>query len=96
MLLIFAFSITPKLILHDLFVHHKDKPVLAGQYAQVSKTGFHCDCENQVVELPYLFYPANQPADIPRSFQIFQTGICCPVYSSLSINFGLRGPPFPA
>ncbi len=94
MLLIFAFSITPKLILHDLVVHHKDKPIHAGENTQVSKTGFHCDCENQVVELPYLTYSAHQPADIPRSFQLYQTGVNCPFYSSPYLNFGLRGPPF--
>ncbi len=94
MLLVFAFSITPKLILHDLVVRHKDKPVLAGKYTQVSDKGFHCDCESQVVELPYLFYSANRPADIPPFFQIFQTGIYCPFYSSPQASLGLRGPPF--
>ncbi|MFT3825572.1 MAG: hypothetical protein QM731_16755 [Chitinophagaceae bacterium] len=55
MLLLFAFSITPKKTLHDWLVDHKDQSsmhVKTGE-ALVGKTGFNCNCESLVAESPF-------------------------------------------
>lgn len=93
MLLIFAFSITPKVVLHNLVVHHKDSPISSGKYAQVSKTGFHCDCESQVVVLPYLNQISCFQLNVSQSFQIYQSRNNPQFYCSTHFIFGLRGPP---
>jgi hypothetical protein len=94
MLLIFAFSITPKIVLHSLVVHHEDSPIPSGKYAQVSKTGFHCDCENLVVELPYIIQVVSTHLIVPDSFQIYQTRTNYQYYSFPHFIFGVRGPPY--
>ena len=95
MLLILVFSITPKIILHNLLVNHKDISYPSHEHSgQVTKGGFHCDCENQVVEIPYLNLAINIRLDISRSFQIYQTRISYPFYSFPNFIFRLRGPPF--
>jgi hypothetical protein len=56
MLVLFAFSITPKMTLHDLFAHHKDTLFSASSkdHAVISLSGFRCNCENLVVESPFV------------------------------------------
>ena len=93
MLLIFAFSVTPKLFLHDLVVHHKDTPIPLGKYAQVSNAGFHCDCESQVVDLPYVADVAGICLTAPVSFPTHQTRAAYQFHSFPHFIFGLRGPP---
>ena len=94
MLVIFAFSMTPKVILHNLIVDHKDTHIPSGKDAQVGKTGFLCDCESQVVVLPYLNHVDNYQLKIPRSFQIYRTPVGYSFHSVSQFIFGLRGPPF--
>jgi hypothetical protein len=95
MLLIFGFSITPKIILHDIVANHKDTPFQSNhnQTAQLSAAGFSCNCDNLVVESPYtkdfnalqiktiLFFKSHF-ADVVSSF-----------YSQHHFYSGLRGPP---
>jgi hypothetical protein len=56
MLVLFAFSITPKKILHDLVADHKDTPVKTSdsKTPQFDVSGFRCNCDNLVVESPFL------------------------------------------
>jgi hypothetical protein len=96
MLLIFAFSSTPKIFLHNLVVHHKDSNISLGKYAQVSTTGFHCDCESQVVELPYLNQVFHINLLVLGSFQIYQSRTNHQFFSFPHYIFGLRGPPLSA
>lgn len=94
MMLIFAFSITPKIILHDLVTDHKDiSPHSPGNSVQVTKSGFHCDRESLVVVLPYLNYKVSIHLDIFKAFRIYQTGAGYQSYSCPHFIFGLRGPP---
>ena len=55
MLAVFAFSITPKIILHHFVANHKDTPYASNfeKTAQIHQAGFNCSCENQVVESPF-------------------------------------------
>lgn len=52
---LFAFAITPRIILHDAVAHHKDTPFATNdkQDAQLNKAGFNCNCESLVVESPF-------------------------------------------
>jgi hypothetical protein len=56
LLLLFAFSNTPKKTLHDFFANHKDVPVRSSgsKTLQFSQSGFNCHCEDLVVELPFI------------------------------------------
>src|SRR5687768_10253481 len=55
MLILFTFSITPKLFLHDLFTNHTDTVYkkTVDDKAQVSKSGFTCDCNDLVATSPF-------------------------------------------
>lgn len=96
LLLTFTLSITPKNVLHHFFAHHQDSSFdWKRQTDQLTKAGYHCDCESQVVAVPYLDLPSYFPPevsqrDLPslspakRADQIF------PISHFI---FGLRGPP---
>jgi hypothetical protein len=98
MLVFFAFSITPKKLLHDLVAHHKDTRALSVKQdsglPHISKAGFHCQCEQLVAETPFLhgntaFSLLITPLIIARYDQ--------PViafYSAEDTSSRLRGPPF--
>ena len=55
MLGLFAFSITPKIILHDVVANHKDTPYKSNyeKNAELNKAGFNCTCDNLVVDSPF-------------------------------------------
>jgi len=95
LLLLFSFSITPKKTLHDLFARHRDVPVRSSQVVSplLAQSGFHCRCDNQVVESPYV-------TDLPRLELLVPSGFGKPHVSAAedfptTIQFytGLRGPP---
>jgi hypothetical protein len=96
LLLVFAFSITPKVILHSVFANHEDIRYPSGEnQTQVNKTGFYCDTENQVVELPYLEnYSVVFDLVKTSSFEIFQSKTEHQFLSFSQFIAGLRGPPF--
>jgi hypothetical protein len=54
-LILFAFSATPKLFLHGFLANHRDAPLQKTQSGRplVGTAGFHCDCDNLVVESPF-------------------------------------------
>ncbi len=56
MLILFAFSVTPKIILHNLVANHKDVPLKSnfGNTAKLNVAGFNCSCDNLVVESPFV------------------------------------------
>jgi len=95
MLAVFAFSITPKIILHHFVANHKDTPFSSNfeKTAQFHKAGFNCSCDNQVVESPYTadFGPAQLILKRLFPFRpVFNTKNCsvAPLYHQ-----ALRGPP---
>jgi hypothetical protein len=95
MLAVFAFSITPKIILHNVVANHKDTPLSSGseKNAQVNKAGFNCNCDNLVVESPF--------TEELEPFQIIINNFFAPqiIKNSNSIKAvahfhpSLRGPP---
>ena len=56
LLVLFAFSITPRNILHDLFANHTDEVVISKKSnSQAVKTfDYLCKCDNLVVESPFI------------------------------------------
>jgi hypothetical protein len=96
LLLLFAFSIMPKRILHDWLVSHTDGITVVtgkGHAVQLSKAGFNCNCQNLVAESP--FTANSQSFDIPPLFiYVSEPGAFpCQVYKATLFFSHLRGPP---
>jgi hypothetical protein len=94
LLLTFTFSTTPKILLHRLLAHHIDTHFnIGGQADQVTNAGYHCDCQSQVVVMPYVDwspYIRQDIAECPASAP-FTTGD--QIYPLRHFIFGFRGPP---
>ena len=96
MLVVFAFSITPRVVLHGWFASHKDAPgkkSSAGGEHQLAKSTYNCNCDNIVAESPF-----TEPAGIFglavfQPFSIEQKMDICSFHSSAFFLFTLRGPP---
>ncbi|MES1160283.1 MAG: hypothetical protein ABUM51_05985 [Bacteroidota bacterium] len=95
LLVLFAFSVTPKKFLHDLVANHKDTP---GKFskdakARLQKSTFTCHTEDLVVESPFIGGSAPLIIQAPSLF--------CPPYAELVTRWhstpylfsALRGPP---
>jgi hypothetical protein len=95
LLVLFAISITPKIVVHSLVARHQDIHLAPNKDKtdQVSRTGFHCAVDNLVVELPFLSYSVYTQLVIPELFRTYQVGADHQFYSFSHFIFGLRGPP---
>jgi hypothetical protein len=95
MILLFALSITPKIMLHDLIANHKDaSPSSFGSNAQLTASGLHCDVENLVVEGPFLFGNITVTFNIPVVFVTYQNKSIHNFCSTDNFVSCLRGPPY--
>ena len=96
MVLLFAFSITPKIMLHDLIANHKDRPyaVNDSNTKEIDASGFHCHYDNLVVESPFLddCFPVGI-TQLPAPEQLFSLAPNR-FHFATHFYFGLRGPPF--
>jgi hypothetical protein len=97
MLLLFAFSITPKRQIHDLVASHQDtKPgryLLANNTAQVHKSGINCNCDQLIVESPFLgTVSSEQSKAVVFQNEFYQKPLCFSFIAPL-VEIGLRGPP---
>ena len=94
MLCIFVFSITPKQWLHDVITNHHDSRSNAADDKQsVSTSGFHCKCDNLVVQSPFINYEASEVVNLPEFFILHQTEIAGNLISAYHFFSSLRGPP---
>jgi len=95
MLIIFGFSITPKIILHNIVADHKDTPFQSSHNssAQLFAAGFNCNCDNLVVESPFTndFNPLQLKAAI--FFKLHFADVITDFYSQHHFYSELRGPP---
>lgn len=95
MLIVFAFSVTPKKILHDLVANHTDKSIgsATSPVTKISTNGFVCKCDNLVAESP--FTEGTQEFVLPaiRVFDVRQAGVLYHFYATDRFFFSLRGPP---
>jgi hypothetical protein len=95
MLVLFAFSGTPKKFIHDLVVSHKDT---RSKYASDARTSvqrsfFNCHIEDLVVESPFIeeTAPTLSPAQV-----VFIDTYAQPttrLYAIFPVSTSLRGPP---
>jgi hypothetical protein len=95
LLTVFGFSTLPKKTVHDLFARHKDSNTLVNdsRNMQFSWAGFHCNCENLVVESPFIHNHFDASISHLPSYVIrFVTPIIS-VQSQHLDDRNLRGPP---
>ena len=95
MLCIFVFSITPKQWLHDVITNHHDSrsPVSTDDKQSISISGFHCKCDNLVVQSPFINYEASEVINLPEFPVLHQIAIASNFISSYHFFSSLRGPP---
>lgn len=94
MLLVFAFSVTPKLFLHDMFAGHIDYVPVKKSNApyQANPTGLNCEKDGVVATSPFV---ADEPVIHFYTFIPFSPytspGVGLPSFNK--IFYPLRGPP---
>jgi hypothetical protein len=95
LLVLFAFSTTPRNILHDLFANHKDEVSLSKKTSssQVKTFDYLCKVENTVVESPFI--ESSSHFDFSTFPQVTQHSIFTSYFftSSKYFFFEHRGPP---
>jgi hypothetical protein len=96
-LLLFAFCITPTRTLHNLVANHTDKRIhfkTKDPYqSQISKLGFHCQCDNLVSESPFVAETGFPAIGIAPAFVSCEEKLSVFFYPSHIFCSGLRGPP---
>lgn len=95
MLFIFIFSITPKKILHDLVADHKDTPTLFNHSTttQLNSNTFNCNCDNLVVELPFVYQNDIIQIINPILYYSFSNNRIYTLCYQTNFDLELRGPP---
>jgi hypothetical protein len=95
LLCIFTFSVTPKQWLHDIIANHKDTNAYAVDGKIIlTRVGFHCNCENLVVQSPFISYDGPAELNAPAFLVLHQTATISNLISSYHFFSELRGPPF--
>jgi hypothetical protein len=95
MLLLFALSVTPKQLLHDVVTGHTHTNTrdVDGDKVKTSLPGFQCNWNSEVVESPFNNHAAIQEdhpvAEYSRAFILFIVNY----NSALHFFSSLRGPP---
>ncbi len=94
-LIVFAFSITPVIVLHNWLANHTDTYKKSGdtKAQQLGKQTFNCHCDNIVAESPF-----TEPETFKRlpSIQFFSLASTVDIVqppSSPHVFYSLRGPP---
>jgi D-mannonate dehydratase len=96
LIVVFALSITPVIVLHTLAANHKDISYANKQQTgnQLSKAGINCNCINFVAEAQFLssYTIFNiPPKKLVAVFKVPQTENFYSVHAHYTL---LRGPPF--
>lgn len=95
LLMLFAFSIMPKKMLHDWIVSHTDgvSVTAKSEVAQVNKAGFNCNCQNLVAESPFTADSQWIDLTLHLSYTTEPGSSPCQVYTADLFFYSLRGPP---
>ena len=96
MLVIFALSITPKKLLHDLVANHRDKQALSfadNSTSQINRAVFNCHCDNLVAESSFTDDYSPIIFLTPGVFAKRSSSPVVCFYATRHFIFGLRGPP---
>jgi hypothetical protein len=95
MLLLFALSITPKQLLHDVIAGHKhDYNKFRGTVNfHASKKGFQCNWDNDVIESPFTCQEEIQLEQPVFAYNLYFNLYNSGYYSTELFFYSLRGPP---
>lgn len=95
MLILFAFSITPKQFLHDLVADHKDTIACRDDLAahHIHAAGFYCGCDNLVAESEFIGTHDVFEFSAPRVFIERQPAFTGNYHYTAAFFSALRGPP---
>jgi hypothetical protein len=95
MLIVFAFSITPTIVLHNWLANHTDtyKKTTDTKAQQLGKQTFNCHCDNIVAESPFTEPGTFKSLSPIQIFTVVTTVNILQLPSSPAIFYSLRGPP---
>ncbi len=95
MLIVFAFSITPTIALHNWLANHTDtcKKITDKNTEQLSKKTFNCHCDNIVAESPFTETEIFKNLSPIQIFVLATNINIVQLPSSPTIFYSLRGPP---
>ena len=95
MLIVFAFSITPTIVLHNWLANHTDTSKKSGDTKadQISKKTFNCHCDNLVAESPFTETETFKSLSPLSIFAVTTIVDIVQLPSSPTIFYSLRGPP---
>ncbi|MBS1918902.1 MAG: hypothetical protein JST17_01485 [Bacteroidetes bacterium] len=96
LLLIFAFSITPKQWIHEWVFQHKDVYTRCtdGSFkTHLHQSGFHCELDNIVVLSPFISEIASIESNAPLVHSVYYSRNIITLNSNNYFFFDLRGPP---
>ena len=95
MLIVFAFSITPTIVLHNWLANHTDtyKKSVDTKTQQVGNKTFNCHCDNIVAESPFTQPETFRNIPPVQIFSIAATADIVQLPCTPHIFYSLRGPP---
>jgi hypothetical protein len=95
LLVLFAFSITPRNILHDLFANHTDEVTISKKSNSPSVKTFDylCKCDNLVAESPFIESSSHFDFSAFPPFSQHPVLTAYSFYSTAYFFFEHRGPP---
>lgn len=97
LLVLFAFSITPKKLLHDVFADHIDSKCKLDHShdlnGQITTSGYNCQTDNLVIESPFENVSFTVTLFVPCFYTQQNDSSIRNLFSSDHFIFGLRGPP---
>lgn len=95
LILVFAFSITPTIVLHNWFANHTDTCTQQknSQSPQISSATFHCHCNSMVAVSAFTEPGQFEIAVVEKVFNTATSTEIVQPTTSLIIFHALRGPP---
>lgn len=94
LLVLFAFSITPRKTLHDWIVSHTDGVTIGkSDIAQLSKAGFNCTAQNLVAESPFTSGQSVIDLSFHQDYATLPYAYLFAVDAPAVFFYSLRGPP---
>ncbi len=98
MLMLFALSITPKKVLHDLIADHQDQKCTIDHThdanGQMATKQYHCQTDNLVVVSPFENSFFSAELIINSDYKIVNESLDKKIFSLKYNVVDLRGPPF--
>jgi len=95
MLVLFAFSGTPKKFLHDLTAGHRDSrsKFASGGHTGVQQSIYSCHIEDLVVEAPFMAADVVAVPPAPRVYNGGFVEMTARLHCFFPVFYSLRGPP---